>query len=196
MENRRKMSTRTMVTGSLLTALVVLLQFVSMAIRTGTFSITLSLVPIVIGAVLCGKGMGAWLGFVFGVTVLLSGDAGAFLAINVPGTIITVLVKGILAGLAVDVLYSLLNRINRYLAVIISAVICPVVNTGIFLLGCKLFFWDTIEAWSAGSEYGSDVMKYVIFLLVGGNFIFELLVNVVMSPTITRVIDVGEKSRT
>ena len=55
MENTRKMSTKTMVTVALLTALVVVLQFVSMAIRTGTFSITLSLVPIDIGAVICSK---------------------------------------------------------------------------------------------------------------------------------------------
>ena len=158
------------------------------------FSVSLVLIPIVIGAASCGKKVAAWLGFVFGITVLLSGDAGAFLAINVPGTIITVLAKGALAGLAVDLLYSLLQKINRYMAILVSAVICPVVNTGVFLIGCKLFFWDTIETWSAGSEYGSNVIKYVIFLLIGGNFIFELLINVIMSPTITKLIDVGQKT--
>ncbi|MCI7690841.1 MAG: ECF transporter S component, partial [Oscillospiraceae bacterium] len=95
----KKISTSTIVGIGLLTAIVVVLQFVSMALRFGTFSITLTLVPIVVGAALYGWKTGAWLGLVFGVAVLLTGDAAAFLAINIPGTIATVLVKGTMAGL-------------------------------------------------------------------------------------------------
>ena len=85
------MSTETLVLGAVLTALVIVLQYLSMAIRFGTFSITLSLTPIVIGAVCCGVGMGAWLGFVFAMVVILSGGAALFFAFDVPGTIITVI---------------------------------------------------------------------------------------------------------
>jgi hypothetical protein len=53
---------------------------------------------IVLGAATCGKGVGAWLGLTFGVTVLLSGDAAAFMSISVIGTVITVLAKGLLCG--------------------------------------------------------------------------------------------------
>ena len=74
-------NTRKIVMMGLLTALVVVLQFVSMNIRTGTFSITLSLVPMVVGAALYGKWSGAWLGGVFGLSVLLTGDAKTFLAV-------------------------------------------------------------------------------------------------------------------
>ena len=91
MKNTRKMSTETMVFGAILTALVIVLQYVSMAIRFGTFSITLSLTPIVIGALTCGVGMGAWLGFVFGVTVLFTGDAASFWAVAPFATFVTVL---------------------------------------------------------------------------------------------------------
>ena len=79
-------------TMGLLTAIVVVLQAMAIAIRFGVFNITLVLVPIVVGAALYGWKAGAWLGFVFGVVVLFT-DAGAFLAINIPGTIITVLLK-------------------------------------------------------------------------------------------------------
>ena len=96
---KRKMSTETMVLGAVLTALVIVLQYLSMAIRFGTFSITLSLIPIVVGALTCGAGMGTWLGLVFGVTVLLTGDAAPFWAVNAGGTFITVITKGIAAGL-------------------------------------------------------------------------------------------------
>ena len=79
----------------LFSAAVVVLQFVSMSLRFTTFSITLTLIPIVVGAAIYGVTAGGWLGFVFGLAVLLTGDAAAFLTVNFPGTIITVLAKGI-----------------------------------------------------------------------------------------------------
>lgn len=95
----QKMSTQSLVLCAIMTALVIILQFMGAFIKLGTFSISLVLVPIVIGAAICGVGAGAWLGFVFGIVVLLSGDAAAFLAVSVPGTIITVLAKGTACGL-------------------------------------------------------------------------------------------------
>ena len=92
------MSTRTMVTGALLTALVIILQFVGASIKLGPFSVSLVLIPIAIGAITCGKGIGTWLGFVFGMAVLLSGDAAPFLVVNTAGTIVTVLLKGMASG--------------------------------------------------------------------------------------------------
>ena len=194
MENRRKMSTSTMVTGALLTALVVLLQFVSMAIRTGTFSITLSLVPIVIGAVLCGKGMGAWLGFVFGVTVLATGDAAPFMVVNALGTILTVLLKGTACGFVSGLVYELIAKaFSKKQKAVLSALICPVTNTGVFLLGCLAFFMDTLAVWGEGLGFGSNVGKYMIFGLVGTNFLIEMAVIIVFAPAIVRIIKVASK---
>ena len=80
----------------LLMAIVVVLQALVSGIRFGTFSITLTLVPIIIGAALFGPLAGALLGTVFGVVVLIT-DAGAFMAISIPGTIIVCILKGALA---------------------------------------------------------------------------------------------------
>ncbi len=175
----------------LFSAIVVVLQLLGSFIKLGPFSISLVLIPIVVGSAVYGKGAGTWLGFLFGVTVLLSGDAAAFLTVNFIGTIITVLVKGTLAGLAVDIVYSLLVKVNKYLAVFVSAAICPIINTGIFLLGCKIFFMETITQWSSGSEYGANVVAYMFLGLAGGNFICELLANLLMSPVIVRIADIG-----
>ena len=97
----------------LFTAIVIVLQLMGSFIRFGTFSISLVLVPVVIGAALYGAGAGAWLGFVFGVVVLLSGDAAAFLGVNALGTILTVLVKGALAGFLSGVVYKALENACR-----------------------------------------------------------------------------------
>ncbi|MBE6788112.1 MAG: ECF transporter S component [Ruminococcaceae bacterium] len=185
----KKMSTKTLALGAILTALVIVLQLMGSFIHLGMFSVSLVLIPIVIGAAMCGKFIGAWLGFVFGVTVLLSGDASAFLAINIPGTIATVLLKGTLCGLGAGLIYDLFSRKNRYLGVISAAIICPIINTGVFLLGCLIFFMPTIAEW-AGDK---DIISFMIFGLGLINFPFELLFNLVLSPVVVRLLNISRK---
>lgn len=182
-----KKQTQKLVLGAIMTALVIILQLLGQFIKLGPFSVSLVLVPIVVGAAICDYKIGAWLGFVFGVVVLLNGDAAAFYAIDVPGTIITVLLKGTLCGLCAGLVYQLLKRFNKYLAVMVAAIICPVVNTGVFLLGCKLFFMSAVREWGAANGF-ANVVEYMFVGLVGGNFIFELVVNIVLAPVILRVI--------
>lgn len=185
--------TRKLVLGGLLTALVIVLQLLGAFIRFGPFSISLVLVPIVIGAATCGPLVASFLGLAFGATVLLSGDAAAFLAIHAPGTILTVLAKGLLCGAAAALVYLLLRRVNRYVAVIGAAVICPVVNTGIFLIGCRLFFWETVAAWGAAAGF-ANAAAYAFLGLAGGNFLFELGFNLLLSPVIVRLLDIRKKA--
>ncbi len=186
--------TRALTGVAIITAIVIVLQLIGGGIRLGTFSVSLVLVPIVIGAAMYGAWAGAWLGLVFGVVVLLTGDAAAFLGVNALGTILTVLVKGTAAGLCAGLVYHALERKNRYVAVIAAAVVCPVVNTGLFLIGCELFFMDTIRGWGAALGFES-VGAYMIGGLVGLNFVFELVVNVVLGPVIVRLINAGKKGQ-
>ncbi len=183
---KQKMSTETIALGAILTAMVILLQFLGASIRFGTFSVTLVLIPIVIGAATCGEKVGAWLGFVFGAVVLISGDAGVFLAINAVGTVITVLLKGIACGYLAGLTYRLVAKKNNILAVILAALVCPIVNTGVFLCGCAVFFIDTIREWAGGG----NAIYYAITALVGFNFFFELGVNAVLSPVIVRILNI------
>ncbi len=191
---RTKMTTKTMVVGSLLTALVFVLQFMGAAIKFGTFSISPVLIPIVIGAVSCGKGMGAWLGFVFGGAVLASGDAAIFLQFSVVGTVLTVLLKGAGCGFAAGLVYELVCKTIKkpYFATVAASLICPVVNTGIFLLGCKLFLMDAVAHLAGG---GVDLGKFMIFVLVGANFLVEMAVNIIFAPAIVYIIKVVSKDR-
>lgn len=184
----KRMSTRNLTMAAVLTALTVLLQYMGSFVRFGPFSISLVLIPIVIGAATCGVKTGAWLGFVFGGVVLLSGDAGAFLAVDALGTVITVLAKGTLCGLLAGLAFKGMEKLtkNDYVSAIVAAVVCPIVNTGIFLIGCLLFFMDTITMWAGGTDVG----HYMIFVLVGANFIFELLFNIVFAPAVVQIIKV------
>ena len=190
MNNRTK--TRTLTGVAIFTALVVVLQLLGSFIKFGPFSISLTLIPIVVGAALFGPSAGAWLGFIFGVTVLLSGDAAPFLVVSVFGTVLTVLVKGALAGLLAGLVYKALKGTNVWVASVCAALVCPVVNTGVFLIGCKLFFMDTIAAWAEALGFES-VGSYMIFGLVGGNFLFEVLFNILLSPVIVRLIKIANR---
>lgn len=187
MKNTRTMSTQTLVMGAVLTALVIILQLMGSFVKFGPFAISLVLIPIVIGTATCGKWVGSWLGFIFGLAVLLSGDAALFMTVNVPGTIITVLAKGTLCGLVSGIAYEGAMKLfngKTYLSTLIAALVCPIVNTGIFLIGCLLFFMPTVTEWAGGTNVG----VYMIVVLVGINFLVELAVNIVFSPIIVRIL--------
>ena len=178
---------------AILTALVSVLSYFGGFIKIGGLaSISLTLIPIVFGSALYGPVAGAWLGAVSGVVFFTTADAVFWFGLNLPGTILTVLAKGILAGYSAGLVFKLLQKVNRYLAVFAAAIVCPVVNTGIFLVGCVLFFFDYVKDSSAANEMST--FAYLIVFFVGLNFVFELLVNIVVCPAIVRVIDVLKKN--
>ena len=185
--------TKKLVLTALLTAIVALLSYFGGFIKIGGLaSISLTLIPVVLGASLCGPWVGAFLGFISGLFFLFNpADSSFWLNISPLGTIFTVLLKGALCGLCAGLVYMLLEKVNRYFAVIVSAIVCPVVNTGIFLVGCRLFFWDTVVQGAA--DEGKSVIAYLLVAFVGLNFVFELIVNIILSPAILRIINIRKR---
>ena len=103
--------------------------------------------------------------------------------------ILVVLGKGILAGLASGLIYKLLRYWNGYVAMILAAIICPVVNTGVFVACMMTFFTDVLAVWAGGGE----IIAYVLSGLVLCNFVPELIINVVFSPFGQRILDTIKK---
>ena len=184
--------TRNMVGLALFTAIVVVLQLLAVGLRAlGLFSISLVLVPIVVGSAVYGWKGGAWLGFVFGVAVLLSGDAAAFLAVDVAGTVLVVLAKGTFCGLAAGLIYKLLEKYNKLFAVTVAAIVCPVVNTGIFLFFCSFVLFALIGVFLVKPfflaqtdveeilHYGTSYTSICLICSIGifGQFCFERLLQ-------------------
>lgn len=189
MEKTKQENVRTIVGLGLLTAIVIVLQALAISVRFGVFNITFCLVPIIVGAALYGWKAGAWLGFVFGVVVLLT-DAGAFLAVNVPGTIATCILKGALAGAAAGIVYRAVAKKNEIVAVILAGIVSPVVNTGIFLIGTFIFFLDTVKEWAGGTDVGT----YIVTAFIGLNFPVELAINLALSSGIVAIVKLGRKT--
>lgn len=176
---------------ALLIALVIVLQFLGgMIPPVGGFSISLVLIPIVLGAAVYGPRAGALLGAAFGIIVVINcitgadvGGAMVFQA-NPILCIMVVLGKGILAGFASGLVYMLFKHWNGYAAMVFAAIICPVVNTGIFIVCMMTFFKDVLTAWASGG----DIVAYVLSGLVLCNFVPELLINVIFSPFGQRIV--------
>ena len=184
--------TKNMVGVALFTAIVVVLQLLGGGIKVGgMFSISLVLIPIVVGSAVYGWQAGAWLGFAFGVAVLMSGDAASFMAVDFMATVLVVLVKGTVCGLVAGLAYKLMEQRGKPYAVYTAAVLCPVVNTGIFLLGCQFFFLETIAEWGRSLGF-ENVYAYMFLGLTGINFVIEVVVNIVLAPMIIRLIKIGK----
>ncbi len=185
----KKADTKKLALLALLTALTAVLSILGGFIKIGSLaSISLTLIPIVLGAALCGTGAGAWLGGVSAAAFFLTPDAAFWTGISFAGTVITVMIKGIAAGAAAGAVYKLLSKFNKYVAVLVSAIVCPVVNTGIFIAGCFVFFMDVVNSGAAAEKMST--WGYLLIFFVGLNFVFELLVNVVLSPVILRLINI------
>ena len=188
--------TRKMTGLAIFTAIIVVLQVLCTFVRFGPFSITLALAPIIIGTAMYGKGAGAYLGGVFGAVVLVTGllgwDGGTvmlLMGINPLGCVLVCLLKGVAAGFFAGLCYELIAKKNDKLGVLVSGVVCPVVNTGLFIVGMLVFFFDTLSGWAGGQ----NLLLYIIVGLTGVNFLAELAVNIVLSSGITRIIRAGKK---
>lgn len=181
---------------ALLMALVVVLQLLGgMIPPVGGFTISLVLIPIVLGAALYGPKTGALLGATFGIVVVIgcitgtdAGGAMVFQA-NPLLCILVVMAKGTLAGLLSGVVYALLKGKNKLLAMILAAIVCPVVNTGTFIACMAAFFIDVLAAWAGGG----DILGYILSGLVLCNFVPELVINVIFSGAGVRILHSLEK---
>lgn len=185
MENKRLSAYNVAVTGTLL-AMVILLQTVLGSINLGFAELSFVLVPIVLGAMVCGVWTGAFLGFAFGVIVLITGITGAnqfthvLFADHPVLTSLTCIVKGAAAGAAAGAAYNLLKSKNEKAATIVAAIVAPTVNTGLFILGA-LTMSGTIAANFAG---GNSVIYFLIIGCAGWNYVIEAAVNLILAPSL------------
>lgn len=196
-----------MVEIAMLIALVVVLQLLGSFIKIGPLPMSFVLVPIVIGACLLGAKEGAFLGAVFGIITMIMGitgiDAFSFLLWDARPVwfVVLCLLKAIMAGLCSGLVYKLFGKLfdqkHVYIRTVLASVTAPIVNTGIFVVGMLLFFFDTMQGLpalfpDAFGQYENAVQ--LLFLgLAGVNFIGEFVVNLVLSPAMVRIIDVVKK---
>lgn len=197
MEKKKFFTARNIAFLAVLLALVIVLQVWASAIPVGATRISLTLVPIVLGAVLLGPAAGALLGAAFGAVVIFAALAGGdyftfiLLSDHPLLTVALCLVKGAAAGFVAGIVFRLFRKKSEYAAVILSALAAPVVNTGLFILGALLMS-DTLNANFVAD--GTTVLYFLVIGCAGINFLVEFAVNAVASPAIYTVERVVERT--
>lgn len=198
--NTNRMKTSKLTGLAIFTAIIVVLQIFATFIKFGPVSITLALAPIIIGAAVYGVGAGAYLGFVLAAVVLISGllgwDGGFvmyLMSLSPIGVILTIFLKSTAAGYLSGVTYRAIAPKSEKAASIVSGIVCPVVNTGLFVVCMFVFFFGVLNDMAAGA--GKNLIAYIIFGLCGINFVIELVVNLALSSVITHVVHIRNHSR-
>lgn len=186
----------------ILTALEVILLFFGSAIPVGAGGATLnfSLLPIVIGAILLGPIAGGLMGLISGIIITImvvvgmQGPVFLFLFYHQPFVIVLIcLVKTTAAGIVSGLLYRLIQRKNQYVAVFVAALSAPIVNTGLFILGCLCISGAVqLSAEEFGFAY-SNAFSIIILIFVTYNFFIEFAINLVFAPALSTVVRVVEK---
>ncbi|MBQ0125525.1 MAG: ECF transporter S component [Clostridiales bacterium] len=180
---------------AMLTALVVVLQFASTFIKLGPVSITLALTPIIIGGAIYGAFCGAYLGFIMGAVIFIAGlfgwDGGFVMMLMQESPLLGITVtfgKSIVAGFVSGLAYKLIGEKHEKAATVTASALCPIVNTGVFVMFMVLFFPNLFE--SAALSDGKSILAYLILTVAGLNFIFEFLANIGLSSAVKMIIHV------
>ena len=194
MKRKEKVSAKEITGIAVLLALVIVLQTFGGTISIGAVQLNFTLIPIVLGAIVFGAWVGAFLGLACGIVVLVQVIMGvvpfyALIWANDPiATFFTCTVKTTAAGFVAGLVYRLLSKKNERLAIFVASGLVPVINTAIFIVGC-LFMTNSVY----GMAGGQNVLGFSLVGLVTFNFFIELGVNVLVAPALQRVIQVVAK---
>jgi uncharacterized membrane protein len=189
---------------AILLALTLVVHFMIGSITIAGTNINVVLIPISLCAMVLGPVHGAALGFIYGAIVLIQGGVmsmdpfTSILFQNAPFmTALICVSKTTAAGFLCGTVYRLLEKKNRVAAVLVGAAITPITNTGIFIVLCLLISKVFTEnAANLGFDAaGTSLIFYLVVICAGWNFVWEFVANMILSPVLTRVINVISKRK-
>ncbi|MBR5525030.1 MAG: ECF transporter S component [Clostridia bacterium] len=184
----------------LLSSLIILLQLYFVIPLPGSLTLSLVLVPIVVGAVLYGPRAGALLGGVFGVLVAvmaMQGRLGALtnmmVAYNALLTVVICVLKGVAAGWVPGLIAKAFKK-RSFVGVVLAAAAAPIANTGIFVIGMLTVFRGVMMDFADNIGMGgTSAVYFAVVVLVGVNFIIEFAANLILSPAVSSIVKAVRK---
>jgi len=188
---KQKFDTKTIVITGLLLAVEVVFQTLGNYVQFGPANINLTLVAVVLAAVWCGPISAMILGFFNGIMALFSPSTIAiFMPINPVATVFVCLLKCTLAGLAASLVYRLFEKlggtVGKYIGLFVASALVPIINTGLFCIGALIFFRPFLE--SGVNETLPNIGAFLIFGVIGINFLVELGTTMVVAPAASTIL--------
>ncbi|MBO5068223.1 MAG: ECF transporter S component [Clostridia bacterium] len=198
MNNQEKkfFTTKTVVYLAVLATLLIVLNLLGTVFKVIT-NVNLTLIPIVLGALILGWRGGLILGIISGLMTFIFGVTAVDPFTNILFTqhpvltFLTCVVKITVAGVVGGLLYSAVQKKNKYVAVFSASAIIPIINTALFIIGALLMS-DTIGTMAQSN--GVDIIYFLVILCAGVNFLIELAINLLVAPAIHTVVRILEKT--
>ena len=193
----RKAKTLFLVQNAVLAAIVVLMAFTPIGyLRLGAVETTFIMIPVAVGAIALGEKSGAFLGLVFGVSSFIqcfgmSPFGAALLQINPIFTFIMCLVPRILMGYLCGIIYKVLCKVKKGVAVVVASFSAPIINTALFMASLILFFGksDYIMGMRAGTE---NIWAFMV-AFVGINGVMEIVTTTLIAPPVALAVQKAVK---
>lgn len=163
-------------------------------LKIGNLEASFLVVPVAIGAILLGPTNGAVLGLVMGVVSFAqcfgASDMGsALFGVSAINTFLLCVIPRVICGWMAGVFYDLLSKIDKtgFVPQIAAAVVCPLFNFILFMLGLSLLFGQTPYLLNLQTQMNASGIGFY-FALGGMNLLYELLASLVLTTGISTVI--------
>lgn len=163
-------------------------------LKIGNLETSFLVVPVAIGAILLGPTYGAVLGLVMGVVSFAqcfgASDMGsALFGVSAINTFMLCVIPRVICGWMAGVFYDLLSKIDKtgFVPQIAAAVVCPLFNFILFMLGLSLLFGQTPYLLNLQTQMNASGIGFY-FALGGMNLLYELLASVVFTTGISTLI--------
>ena len=163
-------------------------------LKTGNLEASFLVVPVAIGAILLGPTNGAVLGLVMGVVSFAqcfgASDMGsALFGVSAVNTFLLCVIPRVICGWMAGVFYDLLSKIDKtgFVPQIAAAVVCPLFNFILFMLGLSLLFGQTPYLLNLQTQMNASGIGFY-FALGGMNLLYELLASLVLTTGISTLI--------
>ena len=189
---------RSMTQLALLTAITLVLAYTPIGyLPLGPFNVSFLSVPVCIGAVVMGPGVGAFLGLVFGLTSFgnaLSGGSVmgvALMSVSPVGYFVQSVVGRVLMGLCTGLIFRAVRKVDRrgFASYVVGAVSAPLLNT-VFYMGLMcLIFYNCDYVQNLVATTGATNPILFVLAVVGVQGVIEVLVCGVIGSVISKAVD-------
>ncbi len=198
--NNKLFSAKNVALLGILIALVIVLQLFASAIPMFGVTLNFSLIPIALAGIMLGAFGGALVGLVCGLVVFITmavmgGEPSTAFLFQTNPAILTLMCIGktTIAGFVSGFIYSLIAKKKTpkkiAVATVISSLVIPIINSGIYMLGMVLMKGSVAE-FLALSSSTAGVVFAVVFGIIWLNFLLEVVITAIFTPIIYRVLKV------
>lgn len=200
MSKNKKMSKQNILMlteNAMLAAIIVLMAFTPIGyLQVGIVKMTFIMIPVAVGAITLGEKSGAFLGLVFGITSFvqcfgLDIFGTTLMGINPIFTFIMCIIPRVLMGYLCGLIYKVLAKVKKGIAVVIASLSAPVINT-VFFMGMLMLFFGKSDYIMSMREGTANLWAFLV-AFVGLNGIMEIVTTLVIAPPVAVAVEKATK---